>query len=1487
MHRQQRPDGVDIPSPPASRSHSVSSDRRSSSRLPALLSPSVTIHPEPAYIAASAASQIVTSDHDSQAYSWFDEDGVAPSGENALVSPGSLKLVNAFLDQLLFNFLCVSRSTSLAALRPAVVEVLKPTLAREAIAGADQELHEYLGGGDGDDLDLYDRAQDPTAEWDPEAAFRRARLRCMVYSSLGDVEEEDEDLYTEQEQQNGWSQSHSRAADEANIPSPAVAIFLTSILEFVGEQALIVAGQAAYLRNRSHKRDSGVREDGRSAQGEVADRIVVEDMDTEKIALNSTLGRLWRTWRKRLRSPTMSFSRAMSRDSNSFRPYQHSRAGSSRRESMDTLDGQNTVQRHSRTLSLGEVLEETMAANIPLPMSSNDVEEIEVPGLVDLAPSTNALSVDGLAQKQRPMSQVYLSSPPMDLPTPASSRPQSPTEGASKQQATASPLTRHRSRSLPTPVTTPLFVDAESFEDDAAFTTPMQSPSEGQVENTDAADKDQAVVEGVRADADDQGSAQGNVDKDAIPHEDEPTISNGQKTDAQQTLESEETTEAFGERQQATVQTIPLADEHVDSSAEITNRELQSGTNEAEAETADSDRDIHEADDKTVSTEGQDAYLARPSGKTETQDSHRNDHGPYGNADEQVAAGDDEDPTAIGLARTSNVSVPAVSYHGSPQLDSDQADYADDYVGAKREASVMTDPEQDNQDQHDGANGAHKAHRVSQFVVTTPPVQRPSRIRLDATREDDEPPQEHLSPTNGSRSVAPEHASPALTPLHELVEANDEYPIDPSSTQMPSSETGGDTVPRANGHTAKSGSVSSVQYSHRKQLSSGSRASDRWQPPGSGQAASPPTDRAAVQRVYTPPVTTRETVSPKVRRSESLGRGPRAVNTPESGSSQVSSKIKGLVTRHHDGAERQSPTVRSSDDERSSIVSAARSQGKAQDFEQLIHSDETIQYTLTPANMRQMEAAAYARSGPPRSETADLADFIKSTGPSSAVHSSDGQSQRSEVAGKSFAALRSNASQPSTSPLSPRSSTRASPSSQARGKAPVSSTVNQPGRIRPGGPTARPARVNRSPTRDLADFLRSTGPDAEAASARSNTSRSGSIVGRPGTATTATSHSTTKKTTNGIRAAVSQDEGVLPGQLMFKSRLMARDAAASARNNSADLIDFIRQGPPEDRNGAIVQGTRGPGVQRKFSTERSPAVSRIQASRVSNSTLSTNHGSLKSQPQSVESSTNSQSGLLRRNADAAGSSDFDEVPMPKRKQRRIKDPYAIDSDSEEDYDITSTPKAKPQRQEESLMDFLRNVPPPNAPTTSSVFDDVPNPNKGSAERKHSLTSTKALLGRAMSSQTSIKSSGVKGSTLRKPAPTSNPSAGRVPTRPPQITLNSSGQETPLGSGSLGMATNGSSRSHLGTGTSNSSSTATPRSPHPDSQPRKTARTSGAPQARAPVASSMKSSTRELADYLRNTGPPPPSSGSTYSSTPAREENGTFSKMLRRMKPSVA
>lgn len=400
-----------------SRAHSITSDRPSTAGYGTAMSPPANIDPMPVYIAASAASQIVTNDHDSHSERWADEHGIEPSADAVEVTPEALRLVNTFLDNLLFSFLAQAKSTSLATLRPAVADVLKMKLAKEAITNADTELNEYLGGVEEDG---FHDGLDFNGEWDLELVWKRTRLRCMVYSSLGDMEEDEEDRYTELEELDGPCGSPNIA-----IVSPAVAIFLTSILEYMGEQALVAAGQAAYLKTLVRQRKE---EKEGVTPSNITQRIQIEDGDMERVALDRTLGRIWRGWKKRVRtneSASHSFSREIMRSQNE-----------TRRNSVQSQPHSPKVKEDET-----EATDELPEAKIPLPVGDNDVNEIELPGLAYYS-DDEAEAGEKPVFTTRPKSMMVFTSN-KGLPTPNSSQPSTPKFLSMNQ--------RKRSYSLPSP----------------------------------------------------------------------------------------------------------------------------------------------------------------------------------------------------------------------------------------------------------------------------------------------------------------------------------------------------------------------------------------------------------------------------------------------------------------------------------------------------------------------------------------------------------------------------------------------------------------------------------------------------------------------------------------------------------------------------------------------------------------------------------------------------------------------------------------------------------------------------------------------------------------------------------------------------------------------------------------------------------------------------------------------------------------------------
>ena len=453
MQSVKAPDFLDAGAVSRSRSPSVVSTDSQFSRVNLMSPPSVT--PAPGFISSSAATEIISADQEFNAADFIaeDESGSGP----ALVTPAALSLLNAFLDNLLFNILAASKSTQLACIRPAMAEVLKPRLAKEVVAAAEEELSEYMGGAD-DEQTEFRGGQEPGGDFDLVHSWKLTRLRCMVYTRLGDMEEDDEDEFIAQDGLGETDGAPRRFTSHVDNITPAASIFLTSIIEFIGERALVIAGETARSRLVS-KLNDGDEINNAGDERKRIDRLVVEDLDMEKLALNPTLGRLWRTWRKRRRGTTL--TRTLSRESFRRRGF----SGVSRKSSIVTIEEPMTASEPLPTQS-----PPLDPATVPLPMSDYDVLEIEVPGYTgDLEGEVQTMQAV-VAHKVRPRSLMVFSSPSL--------APRSPGGDNSPVSASAidpPKLVRHiRSRSLPTAATnTPAEAEAEATPDQ-----PSPTPSE-------------------------------------------------------------------------------------------------------------------------------------------------------------------------------------------------------------------------------------------------------------------------------------------------------------------------------------------------------------------------------------------------------------------------------------------------------------------------------------------------------------------------------------------------------------------------------------------------------------------------------------------------------------------------------------------------------------------------------------------------------------------------------------------------------------------------------------------------------------------------------------------------------------------------------------------------------------------------------------------------------------------------------------------------
>jgi len=413
-------------------------------------------------------------------------------------------------------------------------------------------------------------------------------------------------------------------------------------------------------------------------------------------------------------------------------------------------------------------------------------------------------------------------------------------------------------------------------------------------------------------------------------------------------------------------------------------------------------------------------------------------------------------------------------------------------------------------------------------------------------------------------------------------------------------------------------------------------------------------------------------------------------------------------------------------------------------------------------------------------------------------------------------------------------------------------------RVRPGVAQARDARIDRDSVGDFADFIRSTGPPGANDASKPRSSVANGHRGSNGTSRNVSS-STARI------GAVSVNDSRRSESSTNRSRLQAREAVVPYGDSSSDLIDFIRQGPPSEKNheNPRIPRTVAPFRTTMDSDQMTGAVgghaldAAIPEVRYSASSVT------EQSQQSMQSSVTSQSALLNHASKTSKpmppkkDNVFDEDDMiPKRKTRRVLDPYAIDfSDEDEDeFDEIPTPKAKPKRQEESLMDFLNSVPPP-PPATVLPFETSATKPVTKKQSSHSLMSR---FGRRDSASNGVPKPAIShgGSRVNNPAPT--PALKHVPLAPAK---------------SVAQIQNYGTTSNITANRPNYVSQMDhdrkPRVVQKSYQPRE-------------AFGGHRSATNDLADFLKNT-PPPPSNDRFEPEFTPKEEGGSFSRMFGRKK----
>lgn len=459
--------------------------------------------------------------------------------------------------------------------------------------------------------------------------------------------------------------------------------------------------------------------------------------------------------------------------------------------------------------------------------------------------------------------------------------------------------------------------------------------------------------------------------------------------------------------------------------------------------------------------------------------------------------------------------------------------------------------------------------------------------------------------------------------------------------------------------------------------------------------------------------------------------------------------------------------------------------------------------------------------------------------------------------------------------------------SASRGGGPIPRSVPpMANKTRTNAPQARDARLPRESMADFADFIRSTGPPGEVPN--------GGITNGGNAFTRAAGPSAVRAVSGPVRVS----KGSIDSSRASTStnpnrpRYQPREAAVDYKDDNSDLIDFIRRGPPNAVDNPRIPRTVAPFRTTMDSDQMSGAVggravdAQIRDMNDVRSSQASTSITDYSMP-SVQSSINSQTGLLRGKAvlgqsqspsfSRYGGADTNEdMPIPKRKTRRVRDPYAIDlSDEDEELDEAEedrerTPKAdrrviKKQPQEESLADFLRNyAPPPEPPAPVKPFS-IADQTANRPRKKASAPSLMARFTRRDSSANTPPASPKLNGPIPRPDYSRSVAsrAGSVTnSRHIPIQVNMPPGVDKYSPAGYGGPTSSSTTSRPPVSFSNS----TGRVPMKRYEPREA------------VSVPARSATSDLADFLRNSGPPPGSVvQDPYPSTQSEQKNGFFAR----------
>ena len=268
------------------------------------------------------------------------------------------------------------------------------------------------------------------------------------------------------------------------------------------------------------------------------------------------------------------------------------------------------------------------------------------------------------------------------------------------------------------------------------------------------------------------------------------------------------------------------------------------------------------------------------------------------------------------------------------------------------------------------------------------------------------------------------------------------------------------------------------------------------------------------------------------------------------------------------------------------------------------------------------------------------------------------------------------------------------------------------------GRYARGARNEGESTRDFADFLRSTGPEITPPQKQAATGVAGKkTVGSP-TTKLVPEQLPSKKITKPPPSSVAKRANSQTKKTGL--RLQAREPTTQ-KETTYDLAEFIRQGPVGDRGderrlrSTATGATLAPSSSKRLvnGSPRDAIMSTASTESNQNSSVfAQSVNSINSRTALLDSPRSNNHQYSGQNARSARQpARGDQPPQPLRKQRRVKDPYAIDTESEQESEADGEEDLALDTGPESLVDMFQSLDGPGSSIHQipSAFSDIPKP----------------------------------------------------------------------------------------------------------------------------------------------------------------------------------